>query len=618
MSLFAELKRRNVIRVGVAYLVGAWLLLQVIDIVLPIIAAPDWVARVVLLLLALGFIPALVFAWVFQVTPEGLRRDTGGEGASVETARNLDRVTIAMLVVVAGLVLFDRFLPRGHLGSESNLREDAPSQQAGSGDLTLTPNITDPVSATATGTPSVAVLPFTNMSPDPDNEYFSDGITEELLNLLVKVQGLRVPSRTSSFAFKGQNTDIREIARQLDVGHILEGSVRKAGNQVRITAQLIDVSTDTHLWSETYDRELKDIFAIQNEIATHIVESLQVVLGAGVIDRQPTDNMDAYTLYLQGLYQFQQRGEHLREAESLLRQAVEQDPGFAQAWAVLGLTLVMKPNYLFTPPEEALPQALEAADRAEAIDPNLPEIAMVRADAASKNRNTPLAIQLHERNVERFPHHSLARTWFAITLLEAGYTQAAQAQLELSFQQDPASGLILHWLAAAQLMNGHVEAARRNARQALKFGRWAAIFVLARIGQTENDPQAVLDDAAGLAEPFRSVIETAVRIWAGEVSIEQGLADFQESYPEARDDSYFPYMLAQVTRDNDHAIPAIIELSSTDVTTLTGLWVRGDAALRNDPRIRALIRDFRLPEVWRQRGFPPLCRPLGDEDFECD
>jgi TolB-like protein len=265
MSFFEELKRRNVFRVGVAYVVASWLLLQITDVLVSLMGLPEFAGKLVVMLVAIGFIPVMIFSWAYEVTPEGIKRESEverSESVTRETATRLNRITIGLLIAVAALVLVDRFMP-GQPGDEpeSTANVSAETPRDATGDPSTA--VVEEIAAAAVTTPSVAVLPFVNMSADEENEYFSDGISEELLNLLVRIEGLRVPSRTSSFAFKGQNMDIRDIAKQLEVGHVLEGSVRKAGNRVRITAQLIDVTTDTHMWSDTYDRELEDIFRSQ-------------------------------------------------------------------------------------------------------------------------------------------------------------------------------------------------------------------------------------------------------------------------------------------------------------------------------------------------------------------
>jgi TolB-like protein len=320
MSFFVELKRRNVFRVGIAYAVVAWLVLQFADVVLNNVAAPEWVFSVIMLVLGIGFPVALVFAWAFEMTPEGIKREKDvdrSQSITPQTGRKLDFMIIGVLVVALAYFVADKFWLQA-AGS------DRPAQAAGQ-------------AAATSGPRSIAVLPLVNMSSDAENEYFADGLSEELLNMLAKISELQVAGRTSSFAFKGQNQDLRGIAEKLNVDTILEGSVRKddARQRVRITLQLINAEDGYHLWSETYDRELDDIFAIQEEIAHEVAKAMRVTLLGDderrLAEQERTD-LTAYELYLQGLQQFNDFSyASLREAERLFSQALERDPGYTPA-----------------------------------------------------------------------------------------------------------------------------------------------------------------------------------------------------------------------------------------------------------------------------------------------
>jgi adenylate cyclase len=318
VSFWGELKRRNVVRVAIAYIVVAWMLLQVSDTLVPALHLPEWFQSGIALLLILGFPIAMIFAWAFELTPEGLKKEKEvqrDDSITRSTGRKLDRAIIAILVVAVIFFAYDKFLavPEGET-------EQVPS---------------DSVLATQRA-PSIAVLPFVNMSDDKDNEYFSDGLSEELLNLLAKIPELRVAARTSSFSFKGRpDIAVAEIARELKVAHVLEGSVRKSGDQIRITAQLIDANTGFHLWSETYDRELQNIFVTQDEIATNVTEALKVTLLGAIPSAKQTDPK-AYELFLQGQYIGHQDDlDANRRAIELYEQALDIDPGYAPAWAEL-------------------------------------------------------------------------------------------------------------------------------------------------------------------------------------------------------------------------------------------------------------------------------------------
>jgi TolB-like protein/tetratricopeptide (TPR) repeat protein len=306
LSLFKELKRRNVFRVGIAYVIAAWLILQVVDIVQDILSLPEWAGKFVLLLLVIGLPLALIFAWAFELTPDGIKRESEVDRAQSiqpQTGKKLDPVRDTELVEAATEAVASEAVEQAEQTEEIDN--------------------------------SIAVLPFVNMSDEASNEYFSDGISEELLILLTKVTDLRVIARTSSFAFKGKDATIADVARELNVTHVLEGSVRKSGNQVRITAQLIRASDSTHLWSESYDRTLEDIFTIQDEIAVTVVAQLKITL-LGVAPTMETANPAAYALILQAR-QVGNQGtpESLEQSIVLVKQALEIDPEYANGWATL-------------------------------------------------------------------------------------------------------------------------------------------------------------------------------------------------------------------------------------------------------------------------------------------
>ena len=345
MSLFNELKRRNVFRVGLAYLVTAWVIAQVASLVLTSIKAPDWVMQALLLVLGLGFVIALIIAWAYELTPEGIKKEKDvvrDESITNITAKKLDYITLAAAVGVLGLFGYHQMNPPQAI---------APVQAVES-NLVSTEDTIDAA--------SIAVLPFVDLSPDKDQAYFSDGISEELLNVLVRVDGLTVASRTSSFGFKGQESlGIPTIAKKLNVRHVLEGSVRKSGEAIRITAQLIDAQTDAHLWSETFDRQLtaENIFAIQDEISSAIVMQLREKLGANIGENLSvevlTSDLQAYDLYLQARPMVQLRS-GLVEADKLLVQALEQDPNFVETWELRAETYTVIDWYdgnEFTPQE---------------------------------------------------------------------------------------------------------------------------------------------------------------------------------------------------------------------------------------------------------------------------
>jgi TolB-like protein len=335
MSFFVELKRRNVIRVGIAYAIAAWFILQLSDLVLENIAAPDWVMQAIMLLLTIGLPIVVIFAWAFEMTPEGIKKEKDvdrSQSITSMTGRKLDRMIIGILTIMVGYLLIDKLV----------LDDTVPSPEASTEIVISETEVEKPVE---TG-PSVAVLPFVNMSGDKENEYFSDGLTETLLHMLAQLPDLRVAARTSSFAFKGKDTGIAEIAGILGVAHVLEGSVQKAGNRVRITAQLIRAEDGFHVWSQNYDRDLDDIFAIQDEIAKDVAGALDITLLGG--SSQPTisvntSSLTAYESFLRGLEQqaiFSYSS--LEIAENHFKQALAHDPTFTDARLALIRNYMMK------------------------------------------------------------------------------------------------------------------------------------------------------------------------------------------------------------------------------------------------------------------------------------
>jgi len=467
----------------VTYLVGSWLLLQVTDVLSTILELPASAGKLIFVVLVVGLIPALIFSWVYEMTPEGLKRDSetlADESTTLHTARKLDRITIVLLLIVAGIVVIDRFIPETAepiavvKPARSNEAETASVQPATMGESTVESSVA------ADDRQSIAVIPFVNMSDDETNEYFSDGISEELLNVLVRVRSLRVPSRTSSFTFKGSDKNLSQIGQELGVAHVLEGSVRKAGDRIRVTAQLIEVASDTHLWSETYTRELDDIFAVQDEIAQAIVDALQVTLSGAdrkTLSVHSTNNVEAYNYYLLGRHLWNQRtGESLTEAARSLHKAIDLDPGYDQAWAALADTYVMIPEYGGGSIEKFIPLARDAADKALAINPD-----SARALTASGYMKTNFSYDWEgarsdfERAIMLEPGYATAHQWYGEMLNQLRLTEQALAQLRLARIADPVSVVVRHVPGYFYLWSNRLDEAESHYMDALALGqpmRW--------------------------------------------------------------------------------------------------------------------------------------------------
>ena len=362
-SFFSELKRRNVARMAGLYLVGAWLIVQVAGTVLPMFGAPDWLPRTVVILLAIGFIPALIFSWVFELTPEGLKRDEdvpAEKSIGPQTARRMDRMIIAVLVLALGYFAVDKFVL-------------APRRSPA-----LSPNQSN------TNARSIAVLPFENLSDDKSNAYFAEGIQDEILTRLAKIGALKVISRTSTAHYASSPENLTEIAHQLGVANILEGSVQKAANAVHVNVQLIRAATDDHLWAESYDRKLDNIFGVEAEVAQSIASALNAQLtGAeqAALAQKPTSDSAAYDAYLRGLGQLAEATESsLNAAVHSFEEAVRIDPQFALAWAKLCRAHSMIYFHYIDRSEARRTAAENSLADALRLQPQLPEALLAKAD----------------------------------------------------------------------------------------------------------------------------------------------------------------------------------------------------------------------------------------------
>jgi len=447
MSLFAELQRRNVLRVSAAYLVVGWLLTEVLTTILPTLGAPDWVAKAVILSFAFGFIPAVILSWVYELTPDGVKKesDIDREASGQATVGKLDYLTIVGVILA---ILFFAFF------SASQSPEDSDSHVA------------------AVSDESVAVLPFVNMSNDEDNEYFSDGLTETLLHMLAQIPDLKVAARTSSFAFKGQNIDIREIAEALQVAHVLEGSVQQSGSRIRITAQLIRASDGYHVWSESFDRDSDDIFGIQDEIALKVGSALSAsLLGTNdgpIVAGVGTENTDAYDLYLQAL---KQRGTYsyggLAASEQLLKGALTIDPDFQDAKTELASNYLHQLDTGSMNQDEAFSSVLAITDQVLAVNPDnvgarAIQIFMQAAPSTTEVSTMSMddAIRDLEGLVAANPREVQARSLLSRLLVATQQSDRALAlQLE-ALEADPYNARIHYEIGSIYLERDEPEKAR--------------------------------------------------------------------------------------------------------------------------------------------------------------
>jgi serine/threonine-protein kinase len=421
-NFFAELKRRNVLRAAAFYAASAWLLVQVATQVFPFFHIAEWVVRWIVIAASIGFPFAMLFSWFYEWTPHGIQRESEippNESITRQTGKKLDRWIIAILALAVVLLLADKLV----------LRKNAETAVA-----------------VATPEKSIAVLPFDNLSHDPENAYFSEGVQDEILTRLAKVADLKVISRTSTQHFKSTPDNLPQIAKQLGVAHILEGSVQKASDQVRVNVQLINALTDAHLWAETYDRKLTDIFAVESEIARAVAETLQARLtgtAEHVLASRPTENPEAHQLYLKGRFFWNKRTtENIRKAIDYFQQAIEKDPAYALAYAGLGDAHAILPIYAFTAPNEDVPAALAAARKAVELDDSLAEAHTSLANALLFNVQLAAAEPEFRRALELNPNYATAHQWYGECLQGEGRLAEAVNELQRAQELDPLSLII--------------------------------------------------------------------------------------------------------------------------------------------------------------------------------
>jgi serine/threonine-protein kinase len=603
-NFFTELKRRNVYKVAVAYLVASWLVVQIATQVFPFFDIPNWAVRLVVLILILGFPAALIFSWAFEITPEGIKRESEiGPGKSVtrKTGRKLVGLTVALAVIAGGLFVFQLVRPK------PEVEKAGATQRSREVKAQISPK-------------SVAVLAFDNLSDDKGSEYFSDGISEELLTVLQKIPGLHVAARTSAFSFKGKHATAQEIGEKLGVAHLVEGSVRKAGDVVRIAARLTHANTGEEQWSENYTRNLKDVFAVQTELAQTIVEKLrgqltgaadnattkaQIQAEVHAAEKGGTKNVEAHEAYLQGRFFLNRHSEkETDQALAAFERAVQLDPKFALAWAGLAQTHVWDCNYGTEGGQKGfnahLAAAREAVEKALAIEPDLPEALSARAMietnfdynwkgaaetlhkalalapqdpallmeagnlAQARGESTP-AIEFFRRAVASDPVNAQALAFLATGLSAAGREQEARTEYARVIELNPSAPNSHAGVGLTYLLEGKFEEAAVAAQK--DAADWARLLIVscARWGQ-----KRVSDSDAALGELIAKVGET-------------GAYQIAEVYAYRNDKDHAFEWLERARRQRDAGLPGL----RTDTLL---------ANLHNDPRWDAFLRRMSLAD----------------------
>ena len=583
MRLVQELQRRNVIRVAVLYVVAAWVVLQAAQLLFGLLEVPVWAGKLAFALLLLGFPLVLVFAWAYEITPEGLKRESEvdrTESITHETGRKLNTITALMAGLAIALIIAQGFIP--------GLKRSDRIERSKSSEVSIA---------------SIAVLPFANMSSDPEQDYFSDGLSEELLNLLAKIPQLKVISRTSSFQFKGKNEDVRAIGEKLGVAHVLEGSVRKSGELVRITAQLINATDGSHVWSDAYDRRLADIFAVQDEIAAEVVKNLELKLLKNVpeVHAAPV-NPQAYNYYLQARhYAGQRTSQGYAKSQAYLDSALAVDSNYALAWAEKSRVLVTRASRGDIPTDQGVTQAREAAQRARQANPKSPEAYAALAaiatlydwDWAAAEQNLrqaesldagneqtmvgkarllfvtgrfPEAVAVYRRAAERNPLNAGLFSAAAQPLIRMDSLSAAAASFRKALELSPAIGAAHSFLGLVLMHQG-------NAEQGL--------------AEVEKEP----------TEVWRlSALPAIYHALGRKAESDQALRNLEQRLADGA-----AYQIAQNYAYRGQTDLAFQWLDRAYAQRDPGLasYIKGDPLLENimgDPRYRAMLRKLKLPE----------------------
>jgi TolB-like protein/Tfp pilus assembly protein PilF len=593
--LLHELRRRNIFRVAGVYAVVGWLLAQVAGTLENAIGLPDWFDGFVVATLVIGFPIAILLAWAFEMTPQGVKRTEAvaeGESVSAKTGQRLDYVIVAGLVLVGSMVVWQQMTTSSA-----------------------------PKNATARMEASIAVLPFVDMSANRDQEYFADGLSEEILNVLAQSGALQVAGRTSSFQYKGQNKDLRAIGETLGVAHILEGSVRTDGDALRITAQLIKAKDGFHLWSATYDRKLEDIFQVQEEIANAIGEALSAPMGvqSQKLKDNRTDNPEAYKLYLEGKALWMLRFDNLLPAREKLERAVKMEPDFAAAWAALSLVYEVIPLYFNEEQDQGI---MRKAYRTKTI-------------------------RTARRAVELAPDLAVALHAWGNALRMTGQWVAAEDAYRRALAIEPDDHATLEDYSEMLIYLGAHEKGLKLARRALELDpfnplyRWSVARGLRSIGK-QNEAIVMLALLVG-NWPYATEMIMSIQIEAGEY--DEALATLKKygsfspkiktiylalieqaknpqpgfQIPEAANSIWVLVEAHYAALGPEHLLDMLERYAALGLDINVGPMqdTATLASVRGNPRFKQLVEALDFPAYWRERGWPKHCQPVGDDDFEC-
>jgi len=591
-EFFATLRQRKIVQWALAYVAAAFALIQVLDVVAQRFGWSDSIERALIIALAIGFFVTIVLAWYH-----------GERGA--QRASGMELLILALLLTIGGAIAW-RFAP------------SAP------------PSVAAPAASASIAEKSIAVLPFADLSPGHDQEYFSDGMAEELLNALAKVKDLKVAGRTSSFSFKGKNDDLRAIGKVLGVANILEGSVRKQGEKVRITAQLIRTDNDFHLWSETYDGDLSDVFALQERIARAITEKLAVVLNgdsAQPLVKVATTNSEAYALYLQASGIFNRReGARFSEAIAELEQALKLDPKFARAHARLAAIYALEPIYVVDATEASRAATEREAALASALDPTLAEpYAALGAMYGLAGRWTDARIA-SDRSLAIDADDVNVVFWAGVGAINSGYTKRGCELLDRVLASEPLLPNALLWRGIEYVYTGDLTRGETLLRRAADVGLAhvgiGLHMVEAAHGRTAEAKQQLANGlhalAAGLAADAPAVVAAGVYGNAAEHAVAAALIEQVEAGQSGRISAFVPYSLLQLGESTRALSVVQQQLTSNDALFMHVIWSPAQRATRASPEFKAFTRKVGLVDLWDRYGPPDVCKRLAPGDYACD
>jgi len=593
MNFFAELKRRNVYKVAVAYAVVAWLLIQAASIFFPAFDAPPWVMKIFIIVIIFGFPMALIFSWAFEITPEGIKLESEiapNKSIARRTGRKIVAMTMALAVVAAGLFVYQLVRSKNTVMP----RQDASAAR------------TEPATVS---NKSVAVLPFDNLSRDPDNAYFCEGVQDEILTRLAKVADLKVISRTSTQHFKSTPDNLPAIAKQLGVAHILEGSVQKASDQVRVNVQLINAMTDAHLWADTYDRKLTDIFAVESEIAKTIAETLQAKITGSEknsIAKAPTANPEAYELYLKGRFFWNKRtGGDLRKSIEYLKQAIAKDPNYALAYAALADSYGLLRFYGGASPAESIVPATAAAKKALELDDSLAEPHASLGLIATEELEVHRGVSELERAVQLNPNYATAHHWLSLAFTALGQSDRSIKELKRAVELDPLSMVINADLSIGYIYARRYDEAEAQARKTLEIdpGSFLAHYYLGMALQLKGRLKEAIPEFQKAVDVNHDPYSTSMLIqgYARNGQTDEArklLAQLNEMAKSAEVPEYAFALAYTSLGDKDRAIAALEHAFAGGNNSYLFL-LPGDPLLddlRGDPRFEALVQKIVRPK----------------------